>query len=343
MGKCVPKILEILSFSIQIIEKILENRKSEVVEHLYSSSKGCPKKRIRLESNEASLLTRPKSNQLNESFNLIANIVDLLIKIDFLDEDDNINVSTISKLPCLTAKYFFNALHLENVSSRSDSVEKAVNLLQYQCNKNKTCRQSCLRALLEKGIFTYGYLFGSNEETDMVQNEINKNETLLHQNRKHIGPNSHRSVLHAGVIGEGLRKRNMDSCGLEPNHEIQNLYLRAITICCLDIDKPNSSEGFIAMSLFLVEFISTDVMYNGLPFPDEEFAKSTVERDLLIKRSFLLSPVLWSLLGLLAQYRPALCFSSVLLRAICSTCLLHWRAKNGKHKIINTFNLFNHR
>lgn len=319
----------------------MENRKSEVVEHLYNSHKRCPAKRIRLENNEVSLFSRPKSNQLDESFNLIANIVDLLIKIDFLDGDENIDVSTISKLPCLTAKYFFNALHLENVSSLSNSVEKAVNLLKYQCNKNKTCRQSCLRALLEKGIFTYGYLFGCYDEWDMVENEINKNETLLHQNRKHIGQNSHRSVLHAGVIGEGLRKRTVDPCGLEPNDEIQNLYLRAITICCLDIEKPNSSEGFISMSLFLVEFISTDVMYNGLPFPDEELAKSTVERDLLIKRSFLLSPVLWGLLGLLAQYRPALCFSSVLLRAICSTCLLHWKAKNGKHNITNNFNFLN--
>lgn len=291
----------------------------------------CYTKKVKLENNEILVFTQSKSNQLEEAFMLIANIADLLNNIDFLNEENNINVSTISRLPCLTVKYFFNALHLENVTNRSDSVEKSLNLLKYQCNNSKTCRQSCLRALLEKGIFNYGYLFGCYEESDKVENGIKKNETLLHQNRKHIGPNSHRSVLHAGVIGEGLRKRTMDPFGMQPNDDIQNLYLKAITICCMDIEKPSSSEGFMAMSLFLVEFISTDVMYNGLPFPDEEFAKSTVERDLLIKRAFILSPVLWSLLGLLAQYRPALCFSSVLLRAICSTCLLHWRAKNGKN------------
>lgn len=83
------------------------------------------------------------------------------------------------------------------------------------------------------------------------------------------------------------------------------------------------------VSLLLVELVSTDVMYNGLPFPDEEFSKVTMERDLLIRRAFISVPILWSLLGLLAAHRPALCFSSVLLRGLLSTCLHQWRAKNG--------------
>ncbi|KAL5283008.1 INTS5 family protein [Megaselia abdita] len=328
LEKCVSKILEIFSYAIQIIEKILENKKAEVVKHLYNSTEISLPKKNRLEGKMLAS-NRLEISHLEKSFNLIGNIVDLLNKMHFLNEDKNVNVSTISRLPCLTVKYFFNALHLENSLSRSDSVEKSLSLLKYQCNNNKICRQSCLRDLLEKGIFNYGYLFGCYEDLDIVETGINKNESLLRQNRKQIGLNSHRSVLHAGLIGEGLRKRTWNQCvGMEPDDEIQNLYLKAITLCCMDIEKPDSSEGFMAMSLFLVEFISTDFMYNGLPFPDEEFAKSTVERDLLIKRAFLLSPILWSLLGLLAQYRPALCFSSVLLRAICATCLHHWRAKN---------------
>lgn len=75
--------------------------------------------------------------------------------------------------------------------------------------------------------------------------------------------------------------------------------------------------------------VSTDVMYNGLPFPDEEFTKVTMERDLLIRRAFFTSPILWALLGFIATHRPALCFSSVLLRALCATSLHQWRAKNG--------------
>lgn len=88
-------------------------------------------------------------------------------------------------------------------------------------------------------------------------------------------------------------------------------------------------EAYSTISLLLVEMVSTDVMYNGLPFPDEEFTKVTMERDLLIRRAFITSPILWALLGFIATHRPALCFSSVLLRALCATSLHQWRAKNG--------------
>lgn len=82
------------------------------------------------------------------------------------------------------------------------------------------------------------------------------------------------------------------------------------------------------MSLLLVEMVSTDVMYNGLPWPDEElFTKVTMERDLQIRRTFRNAPILWGIMGLVAAYRPALCFTSVLLRALCASVLHQWRAK----------------
>lgn len=87
----------------------------------------------------------------------------------------------------------------------------------------------------------------------------------------------------------------------------------------------------------LVELVSPDVMYNGLPFPDEEFTKVTMERDLLIRRAFVSTPLLWIVLGFLATHRPALCFLSVLLRALCATCLHQWRAKNGKIKLVKIY------
>lgn len=75
--------------------------------------------------------------------------------------------------------------------------------------------------------------------------------------------------------------------------------------------------------------VSSDVMYNGLPFPDEDFIKVTMERDLLIRRSFEHSPLLWVLLAFVATHRSALCYASVLLRGLTATCLHQWRAKNG--------------
>ena len=80
--------------------------------------------------------------------------------------------------------------------------------------------------------------------------------------------------------------------------------------------------------LLLVELVSSDVMYNGLPWPTEEFSKVTMERDLHIRRTFRNSPILWSILGLLATYPPSLCYCSVFLRAICASVLHHWRAKS---------------
>lgn len=56
--------------------------------------------------------------------------------------------------------------------------------------------------------------------------------------------------------------------------------LRAIKACCA---LPSNSEGkktsevslesLTSVSLLLVQFVSPDVMYNGLPWPEEEFCK----------------------------------------------------------------------
>jgi integrator complex subunit 5 len=56
-------------------------------------------------------------------------------------------------------------------------------------------------------------------------------------------------------------------------------------------------------------------MYNGLPWPDEEFSRVTVERDLKICNTMRNHPILWKLLWGLAESRPALCYCSVILRA----------------------------
>lgn len=341
LQKCVSKMLDIFNSSNRIIRKYLEIAKSDIVLRLYNISDQNYNKKIRSDNEDEYILSSNANNhKLEETFNFMVEIVDVLNSINFLNDENILTASNISRLPNLIVKFFFCAMHIENQNLRLNSLEKATNLLKYLCNKSKMYRQSCQRNLLEKGIFTYGYLFGCYDEPDSMDFGTKQEESLLEQNRKQIGANTHRSVLHAGVIGDGLKKRPLDSFGMQPNNELQNLFLKAITSCCIDIEKPSSSDGFMTLSLLLVEFISTDVMYNGLPFPEDEFTKSTVERDLLIKRAFLLSPMLWSILSLLAQYRPALCLSSVLLRAICSTCLLHWKAKNGKFLLIEISYIF---
>lgn len=69
-------------------------------------------------------------------------------------------------------------------------------------------------------------------------------------------------------------------------------------------------------------------MYNGIAWPEEEFTKVTIERDLLIRRTFKNCPILWSTMGLLATHKQPLVNCSVFLRAICASVMHHWRAKS---------------
>ena len=83
-------------------------------------------------------------------------------------------------------------------------------------------------------------------------------------------------------------------------------------------------EGSKQLALMLVEIISPDIMYNGLPWPEEEFIKVTIERDLVITRYLARHPVVWQLLAILARARPALCYCSVLIRAVVAVSISHW-------------------
>jgi len=51
------------------------------------------------------------------------------------------------------------------------------------------------------------------------------------------------------------------------------------------------------------KFIFLDVMYNGLPWPEEDFARVTVERDLKISNTLSDHPILWKLLWGIAEAR----------------------------------------
>ena len=111
------------------------------------------------------------------------------------------------------------------------------------------------------------------------------------------------------------------------------LLINTLKACCSNREintYPVDTDAIIMISLILVELISPDVMYNGLPWPDEDFAKVTVERDLQIKRSFKDTSVLWTLLQLTAWHRPALAYCSVLLRAIVATVMSNWIIFEGQ-------------
>lgn len=93
-----------------------------------------------------------------------------------------------------------------------------------------------------------------------------------------------------------------------------------------------SLESVTLVSLQLVQIVSPDVMYNGLPWPEEEFSKVTVERDLYIRKLFSSTPLLWHLLQFVAINRPALCYCSVLIRALTATIIHQWSSMGSQSK-----------
>ncbi|XP_071444577.1 integrator complex subunit 5 isoform X2 [Hetaerina americana] len=209
-------------------------------------------------------------------------------------------------------------------------------------------------------------LFGARLPSDGIYSYLNQQANkgrsplsravLLWENGcpRAVLPRKHSSVF--GVGDSDLIKYNK-SAPKPPSHEVVALNIQMLVEavkCCCTVTKtsitkepetetsvngqaafgttPNSTTGSVSLdaismvSLLLVEIVSPDVMYNGLPWPEEEFCKVTIERDLQIRRTFERLPVLWALLTLAATHRPALCYCSVLLRAIMATLLAQWNS-----------------
>uniref|UniRef100_A0A1B0CEH9 Putative integrator complex subunit 5-like protein n=1 Tax=Lutzomyia longipalpis TaxID=7200 RepID=A0A1B0CEH9_LUTLO len=240
-------------------------------------------------------------------------IVTLLDDLDIGAKDSLLGMAEILNLAQMTVKYFFWNLTESDSIARCRAMNKCFSLLTKQCSCRKAARTAALRDLLDGALFTYRNLFGAHPNPPPKTNV-------------RFSAIASRISLHAGVIGNGL-KTETRATGY-PQSEIQKLLLDAIMACCQDNEHTNVIDGFSTVSLLLVEMISPDIMYNGFPWPDEDFTKVTMERDLQIRRIFNNSPILWSILGLVGTYRPALCYASVLLRALCATVLNQWRAKS---------------
>ena len=92
-----------------------------------------------------------------------------------------------------------------------------------------------------------------------------------------------------------------------------------------DQAREKSKEATKQLSLLLVDLVSPDIMYNGLPWPEEEFTRVTMERDLIISKTFDDHPILWKIIFGLAEARPSLCYCSVLIRAMLAVQMSHWQ------------------
>lgn len=79
----------------------------------------------------------------------------------------------------------------------------------------------------------YGNLFGAHTENNYIENgeQRRDSELLLKLNQKQGNtPSAIRSILHAGVIGQGLKVPTKQAT--KPDPELQNAFLNALTACC---------------------------------------------------------------------------------------------------------------
>ncbi|XP_046960699.1 integrator complex subunit 5 [Vanessa cardui] len=239
------------------------------------------------------------------------------------------SVEVILKVIQATVQYFFRCLHETDIMAKIRGVQTASRLLRKLCLHSKLARAVALRDLLETAMFREDKVFGS--RSDAASNvpspkDWNGEELLIYMNQKH-GPitqltQSHTSVFHAGIIGKGVRRRG-DAGGAAPRVlALDNELLMGALMSCMD-GNSGIVEGSTSISLLLVELVSPDVMYNGLPWPDEDFTKQvSIERELYMRSAVERCGVSRAALRRTARARPALCLASALLRAAAAS-LLH--------------------
>lgn len=184
--------------------------------------------------------------------------------------------------------YFFHLLGRQNLDLviKITLINNVKNLLS-NLSQQSSSQHAILRMILE-GIIDkkYSSLFGS-KRLYILDSSTNK-ISLLDENAKYMSsitlPQSHSSVFHSGIIGSGLRKI---TTSVLPEKDIvllnKQVIIDVILVCCKpswrfpldEISNSNQSliPGMKIVALLMVELISPDVMFNGLPWPDEDYLK----------------------------------------------------------------------
>lgn len=162
-------------------------------------------------------------------------VMSLLNVLDVGGADDVHALESYVKLAELIVKYFFWSLAETNDKVvRRTAVERSYELLARLCATRKYARVAALRELLEGALFLYSNLFGVPNDIDFDDNihvKKRNDQLLIKLNQaQHNTPNNIRSILHAGIIGQGLKTPTTEAAAPEPS--VRNLYLGAINSCC---------------------------------------------------------------------------------------------------------------
>ena len=131
-------------------------------------------------------------------------------------------------------------------------------------------------------------LFGGCKPSEAapLQYKIPKSISLYDENLKFGSMPTHplgtSTVFHAGIIGEGKRKGKHLPIHNETTKEKGLMFVSILFKLCDEVTIMSKEETYKQLALLLVDLVSPDVMYNGLPWPEEEFTRVTMERDLKI-------------------------------------------------------------
>lgn len=185
--------------------------------------------------------------------------------------------------------YFFHLLGRQNLDlvikiTLINNVKNLLANLSQQSSSQHAILRMVLEGVLDK---THSALFGSKQHN--LSDSPSPKTNLLNENVKYMSsitlPQSHSSVFHSGIIGAGLRKIISIT---QPEKDIillnKQVILDVILVCCkpswrFPLDEISSSNsqslipGMKIVALLMVELISPDVMFNGLPWPDEDYLK----------------------------------------------------------------------
>lgn len=257
-----------------------------------------------------------------------AHLIAELLSKPILDYSKQPNVPLLRAVIHAIISYFYLCILSADSVEQIKGVRIACAVMKKLCSYGGVARAFALREILESSIFRVpSVLFGAIPPVGsrLIQSHISLMEDNNKQGHLAILAQKHSKVFHAGVIGTGKRKSQpecpLDSEKVTHNTSLLISLLSAATVC--EAAQP-TLEAVISVALLLVELISPDVMYNGLPWPEEDFCKVTVERDLSIRRTLDNKPVVWALLTFIAHHRPALCYCSVILRAMVATLISEW-------------------
>ncbi|XP_076043660.1 integrator complex subunit 5 omd [Oratosquilla oratoria] len=258
--------------------------------------------------------------------NLGTTVVSLLAKLPL---DRPLAVGHVHVLAHATVFYLLTCLHHDEMTHKLLGVQKSQKILQ-QLSRSVVGQNLIIRLLVESAFRPEcSYLFGAKPDSKLDIKEVEE-VSLINANHTFDSwvkmPQSHTTIFHAGIIGKGvLRRKSIPTLPPDLVTFHTQLLVNTISLCCRSPPQEVSggTMGINTVALMLVELISPDIMFNGFPWP-EEYIKFTFERDLSIKKTFDTQPVAWALLELVAQNRSALCFCSVLVRALTAALIAYW-------------------